>query len=70
MWNLALWLTRQRFRCADNKTCVPEFIVCDGIAHCEDGSDEGEVLFRGSIFTVSKAADLQFTIFFAINVIQ
>ncbi len=37
-------LTRQSFRCADNKTCVPEFIVCDGIAHCEDGSDEGEVL--------------------------
>ena len=44
MWNLALRLTRQSFRCADNKTCVPEFIVCDGIAHCEDGSDEGEVL--------------------------
>ena len=30
------------FRCADNSTCLPESIVCDGYAQCADGSDEDE----------------------------
>ena len=28
------------FRCKDRRSCVPRSSVCDGRAHCNDGSDE------------------------------
>lgn len=27
------------FRCRDG-TCIPQFYKCDGVSHCDDGSDE------------------------------
>ena len=35
-----LYCGNYTFACKDNKHCVPEYKVCDGIPHCTDGSDE------------------------------
>ncbi len=29
-----------RWKCADNRRCIPHDWVCDGHSHCTDGSDE------------------------------
>lgn len=32
--------TKDEFKCTSDGTCLPLEIVCDGIKHCFDGSDE------------------------------
>ena len=32
------------FCCLDNQQCVGKEVVCDGVAHCSDGSDEDPIL--------------------------
>jgi hypothetical protein len=34
-------LERNLFLCADRRECVEVGEVCDGVAQCQDGSDEG-----------------------------
>ncbi|XP_003371813.1 putative Low-density lipoprotein receptor domain class A [Trichinella spiralis] len=39
------------FTCNDSSRCLLKSLVCDGNAHCEDGSDES---FCGNLFVVEK----------------
>lgn len=32
------------FQCNTSGNCIPELLKCDGIDHCDDGSDESEAL--------------------------
>uniref|UniRef100_A0A3B3TQE3 Uncharacterized protein n=1 Tax=Poecilia latipinna TaxID=48699 RepID=A0A3B3TQE3_9TELE len=33
-------VSSQNFMCMDRRNCIPRILLCDGRAHCHDGSDE------------------------------